>query len=1031
MFWSRKNVLTYVLVGSWLSAFSFHVPQANAGPVTGATETRSKDDLYFDPKNKVSLTLYLNDIETPQKLDAFIRPGTALISMQGLFKFLGGTAQIDQEAGTVTGNLPFSKKPYALSTQSHDVRIDGVDREIPGQLKIVQGEAYLDHTSLEAMLNSEMAIEPVDSRLVLRSSQLSQWSKFTPTPEDEEIVYGLAINGQEMEEFLAIRTREGQFFLPLSELVHFFEFPIAVSAKQANAKGWFIHEDSTFLLDRESAKVNGNTTALESANSTFTDEEIYIRQDLVEKWFGLQFRTDNKRMLLDIIPTRTMPFEAKKLREKQQAALHSKKTKTIAANIQKLETPYEPYRVPVADFNIINSYSSGDAGGYSSNYTLLTRGDLAYMSSDFFISGDLAGDAASEARFRMSQKSESKELLGSLQATQFEMGDIDSNALSLVGSTSQGRGFKISNRSIYRPDQFDLTSFIGNATPGWDAELYRNDVLLDAQAIGSDGAYRFVSVPILFGKNNFRVVLYGPQGQIQEITKEFYAGNTLLNQGEFSYNLSVDDKAGSLLSITDYGNQPQGFRGIGELEYGFSKWLTGAVGTANVPLQDGDHQFVTSGVRVNLGSMLGSFDNAYDVNGGTASRVAVFASPFDIDLRAQYARYNDYISEEEDNPLDPLSQVATLDLNTQVIAPLLGDVSVGAGFISRERQSGLTENLLTNRLSKNVWGVSLTNYLFYDFGDNERMNGNFSARGFLGDYNYLVGASVDYGIIAPAEVSRINLESQFYLSNDMVNRVTLGKDLTREGRSEIGNVLTWDLHDYGVSLYTTASDDSNYFVGLSLNLSMGSSPGSRGWFTQNRPLSDTGSVIARAYRDYNNNNHRDLREPYLQDAEFKVGTSNARKADHGETFIPQLAPFTPTTVSLDTDSLKDPLLVPAVDGVALTPREGYIANVEIPVQEASEIEGNAYYRSQSETVPAKDAVLVLMNEHDKEVAISRVEFDGYYLFSKVLPGKYRIYLSDEDGHPAKNAQTLRHLKITKADYYTDKTVYIPHEWKQP
>ncbi|NCC03321.1 MAG: hypothetical protein EOM37_04650 [Proteobacteria bacterium] len=58
--------------------------------------------------------------------------------------------------------------------------------------------------------------------------------------------------------------------------------------------------------------------------------------------------------------------------------------------------------------------------------------------------------------------------------------------------------------------------FSGKAGPGYEVELYRNDVLLAFQYTNAAGRYAFSNIPVLFGDNDFRVLVYGPQGQYGE-----------------------------------------------------------------------------------------------------------------------------------------------------------------------------------------------------------------------------------------------------------------------------------------------------------------------------------------------------------------------------------------------------------------------------------------------------------------------------------------------------------------------------------
>ncbi|WP_336139820.1 hypothetical protein, partial [Klebsiella pneumoniae] len=70
-------------------------------------------------------------------------------------------------------------------------------------------------------------------------------------------------------------------------------------------------------------------------------------------------------------------------------------------------------------------------------------------------------------------------------------------------------------------------------------ELYRNNVLIDTATTPQDGQYRFLNIPVEFGLNVFRVVLYGPQGQRREVIRQISVGDGRLSPGEFRYGFGT------------------------------------------------------------------------------------------------------------------------------------------------------------------------------------------------------------------------------------------------------------------------------------------------------------------------------------------------------------------------------------------------------------------------------------------------------------------------------------------------------------
>src|SRR5690606_25451676 len=65
--------------------------------------------------------------------------------------------------------------------------------------------------------------------------------------------------------------------------------------------------------------------------------------------------------------------------------------------------------------------------------------------------------------------------------------------------------------------------------------------------------------------------------------------------------------------------------------------------------------------------------------------------------------------------------------------------------------------------------------------------------------------------------------------------------------------------------------------------------------------------------------------------------------------------------------------------------------VELPVVKAGELEGIVYLQNEyGEEQAAPYIMLNLIDKHDNVVATTRSEYDGFYLFTDVVPGYYRL-----------------------------------------
>ena len=96
-----------------------------------------------------------------------------------------------------------------------------------------------------------------------------------------------------------------------------------------------------------------------------------------------------------------------------------------------------------------------------------------------------------------------------------------------------------SNKPLTGNTELNTLDLQGDIQPGWDVELYRNDVLINALTAGPDGRYVFNDIELLYGNNTFRLIFYGPQGQIREKTKQVLVDSrTVQNQHYFDLSLT-------------------------------------------------------------------------------------------------------------------------------------------------------------------------------------------------------------------------------------------------------------------------------------------------------------------------------------------------------------------------------------------------------------------------------------------------------------------------------------------------------------
>jgi hypothetical protein len=129
------------------------------------------------------------------------------------------------------------------------------------------------------------------------------------------------------------------------------------------------------------------------------------------------------------------------------------------------------------------------------------------------------------------------------------------------------------------------------------------------------------------------------------------------------------------------------------------------------------------------------------------------------------------------------------------------------------------------------------------------------------------------------------------------------------------------------------------------------------------------------------------------------GLQNSRIADtneNGVALLKSMPKLLTTDVVLDTDSLSDPFLIPTTGGISITPRAGFLSSVDFPVVQSGEVDGTIYVQnSDGAQSVAAFATLYLRDMQGAIVASTRSEYDGYYLFTNLLPGDYELSLDAE------------------------------------
>lgn len=873
--------------------------------------------------------------------------------------------------------------------------------------------------------------------------------------EEESLVLQPVIRNNNTSNIFIEAYRIGsRVYVDLKGVMEFLEFYLKVSPDGTKAEGWYVSSKNKFLLDRPAGKVQSGDkiSDLSQEDTLWRDDILFANINAIEEWLPLKFSLDEKVMQLRILPEVELPSEIRKQREKQWQQLRLARER-LPKDLPVLEDHYTAARLPFVDVDVSSNYNSQGNPSQLNSYTVQSSGDVGYHTLNSFVNGS-SNDGLQSARFSAEKQDVNGGLLGALGATQYHLGDIDSGAIPMVAQTGLGRGMSVSNRPLgYLPD-FDSKTFVGDATPGWEVELYRNGVLVEFQTVDAQGRYRFENIPILFGRNLFTLRFYGPQGQIEERTETVFAQQSLLKKGDMQYSLSMDEKGKELFGLADIPSYGEGARLVSSADYGFGENVTAGTFFSHLPLEDGtNHDYTGFRVRGLVKEMLVNADTAMDMAGdGKATRVSALGSLGDYNLRASQEFSDGLYSETDVNQFNLRTSSSELGLNTQISLPFLKDFNVNLSTEHNSYESAEDEYLTELRLGKSLFGLSTTQSLQYRQQESEFLDYELGLQGRIRKIFWRVLA--DMHVQPEAEMQDINLATQYRIASNLLGNTQLIHHFDADTSTFAYHAFTWELNDYRLSLFGQADNQGEFSLGLNIGISFGFLPDGK-LYKQARSMAGQGGVIGNVFLDENYDGVMNTNEKPVENATIKVDGRSNRYAADPSIAVP-LSTYNDVKVEVDESSIKNPFWRSATAGYTVMPLPGHFVQTNFPVVSTSEIDGlvviaqhpeskvkdstsqeNADTEEDAESsapssAPIGGIILNLVDEKGKKVNEVLTEFDGFYVFEKVLPGTYMIEV--EPNHL--KTLHLKQLNIPKvlieqeSDFYSDQTITLeimPHE----
>ena len=797
----------------------------------------------------------------------------------------------------------------------------------------------------------------------------------------------------------AYQTPEGTCII-FGDFLTTLDVPMKIDLSARRASGWAFKEQHKISIDASAGSVSygDKTEKLAAGTVRETPEGWCIDSEALSRWFGIGVKPRTNGSSLVLESAAKLPVELAIERERRAARI--KPAKLDLSTLPQVKLPYRMWRAPALDF-VVNAgvtYRANDGVRVDRSTAIYAAGEIARLSYDARISTDSKG-MPSTLWLRAFRSDPDAGLLGPLKATHFAFGDVAGLDTGLGGSPTNGRGAVVTNRPLFNPTAFDKTRFEGELPVGWEAELYRNGELLAFARSNGTSRYVFEDVQLLYGENKISIVLYGPQGQIRTREELVNVGQENVPPGKTWYWAGANQPAREVIALRRQEPLPEMPRAQAavSVEHGIDERTSvGAVARAML-MQDERLTFVEGSIRRAIGPALVEIGTAWESGGGKAVRAQVIGKLGSVYVSGEALATRNFHLEGQ-----PRRSLTNLQLNLDSPVRIGRQLFNAHSDVRFTKEAGASSHLeAAARLS--------TNFHRFNLAAETRFRRNFLAHGpsppsevevaLIGSGGFGDVRIRGYGSIQVAPEARFRSAelSAYWAASEKVDweaGVAYDADLKR-GRARISHIRR--VSTMALALTAEAATDGSVAAGLSLNFSLDPT---HGFQFSRQPLAAAGAVLARVYRDRNDNGIRDSSEPFEKGALVTTGTRLTDKAtdDRGSVLIGGLTPFKPVTVGLDATSLADPNLAPRKALQVVVPRPGVPAEVEIGLVGSGEIEGAIV---KSGGLGFEGLKLELLDESGKVVAVAQTDYDGYFLFERVAYGHYSLRVASESAAAAK------------------------------
>ncbi len=823
----------------------------------------------------------------------------------------------------------------------------------------------------------------------------------------EDLVLAVTADNKVLSAGIFAIQKNGQYYLPVAALSDLVDFYYDIDSAKNTVNGWALFEKDSYLIDlpNKTLRFRGENFDLPSSaviGPEVVDGDVYVLSDVLSQIWPIDFDVNLSRLILDVVPDKPLPFQTAKSRERaRDRAEEQRANQENEKDFTFIPYPYQAYTNPTIDVTTSAGFDP-NRDSFIAGLNVNGVNDLAYASADYSASFFQEGGEFRQPeniRFRLRRQNIYDGALPfGLEDTQ--LGDVRLNNRELISNNIGGRGFTFSTEDNDKSGEFDLITIDGTGTPGWEVEVYLNNELLEFGVIDERGEYRFQDISVGFGNNRFRIVLYGPQGQIKERVENYVYQSSLVKKGENVFSGGIIDANNDLFPIDE---RVDGLReGLAANIYaarGIKDRLT-TFFTANT-LRDRDgaddvsRQYVSVGAIGSLGTTLAQVEGYKQLGGGEAVDVRTVSGFKGFRINAQVSAFNDFESPDAGNGPNARELETTINIR-KIFQTAIGALGLEVGQNYRRGQEGITSTDYTTRQSLGIGSLRMSNTTrsVLSDGDHLQSTGRFVASRRHNRWNFR--NSFDYDISPDFDVTAVQSELRYRQSRDYSAAITADYSFVND-QTGLGFQISRDFKRFLASAQTNWRSTTGWGFTLQASTSFGPYGDNNTYTNRSTPLSNVGPVNSFVYNDENYNGVFDADDEPLEDVRVTINRRITRdRTDEGGNLLQFVgANATQAKIKVARESVEDPYIISSVPGYRIYPRAGVVHQLDFPLIETGAIDGTLRWSNGGE--PISGVELQLLDEDGETIKDSRTASDGYFTFEQIPPGSYTIRPAPENG----------------------------------